>query len=107
MPKTTCGRCGRQNDRLPQRYCRACHAAHMRATRPKYAELSPVARFKANCRAYTNVLQRRGMLARGTCEVCGEPAQNHHENYHDPRTVRRLCRTDHLKQHPTHSKGDL
>lgn len=69
--------------------------------RPKHSELSPEARKKANCRAYTNELIRRGKLTRGPCEDCGstEKVQPHHDDYDDPRNVRWKCADCHWKHH--------
>lgn len=71
----------------------------MRAHRTKHSQLSPEARAKANCRSYTNVLQRRGQLEEGPCERCGQPAENHHDDYTNPRQIKRLCRDCHLSEH--------
>lgn len=71
----------------------------MRATRPKHRDLSPLARLKANARAYANVYQRRGVLQRQPCERCGAKAEKHHEDYRRPLMVRWFCRHCHLKLH--------
>lgn len=99
-------RCGRPDCSGKASTCRHCHAAKMRAWRPKHSELSDEARRRLNCRAYTNVYQRRGLLPRGPCEVCAAagvasrtPVENHHPDYNDPRTFRRLCREHHRKLH--------
>ncbi len=70
----------------------------MRAWR-KAHPLSDVARKKAIARAYANVYLRRGLLEKGPCEVCGGPAQMHHDDYDKPLDVRWLCRTHHLNLH--------
>ncbi len=85
--------------RRGQRTCRSCHAAYMRAHRPKHRDLAEQMRRKANCRSYTNVLQRRGVLAAGPCQCCGAPAENHHPDYADPRRIDRLCRSCHRAHH--------
>ncbi len=72
----------------------------MRAHRPIHSDLDPVAKFKANARAYANVYQRRGKLIPQPCERCGvEHAQKHHEDYTKPLEVRWLCRPCHLAEH--------
>jgi len=72
----------------------------MRQNRPKHSELPDEARRRANCRAYTNVLVRRGKLVRTPCAFCGaDEVQAHHEDYADPRAVVwvcRPCRREHL-----------
>ncbi len=83
-----------------QRYCKSCHAAHMRINRPKHKELSDEARKKANCRAYTHVLIKRGKIIKGLCEVCNSSkVESHHEDYNNPRLVRWFCRIHHLDLH--------
>ena len=97
--KTTCSKCGEPNDRLPQRYCRVCHAAYAREHRPRYVDLSEEQRLRARARAYANVYQRRGKLLPEPCFVCNDPcAQKHHEDYGKPLLVRWLCRACHLEQ---------
>lgn len=100
MQKTTCSKCNGPNDRAPQRYCKICHAANMRAWRPKHSDLPPEAKKRANARAYVNVYIRRGVIQRKPCETCGEPkAEKHHEDYDKPLEVVWLCRKCHLEHH--------
>ena len=40
--KTTCSRCGGANDRLPARYCKACHAASQREFRERMRGVATV-----------------------------------------------------------------
>ena len=95
-----CSKCRGQRDRPGQRYCRACHAEHMRLTRPKHRDLPEGARRAANARAYANTYQRRGKLAPAPCERCGSLAvQKHHDDYGRPLQVRWLCRPCHLHLH--------
>lgn len=98
--KTTCSKCGQPNDRLPQRYCRSCHAAYARDHRPRHVDLPPEQRQRANARAYANVYQRRGKITPEPCSVCHDPvAQKHHDDYSKPLQVRWLCRKCHLTLH--------
>lgn len=106
MPKgkpgrtSQCSGCGQHNPRAPkQRYCTSCHAAYMRAHRPKHSELTPIQKWKSNARAYANTYQRRGMLEPKPCETCGAEAEKHHEDYSKPLMVRWLCRECHLREH--------
>ncbi len=72
----------------------------MRANRPKHRDLKPEAKRRAVCRAYTNVLVRRGQLTKGPCQNCGAAkAQAHHTDYSDPRTVTWLCGPCHRAEH--------
>src|SRR6185295_16839071 len=83
-----------------QRYCKACHAAYMRANRPKYIDLSSGQKFKANTRSYSRVYQKRGKLLPQLCAKCGDPkAEKHHEDYSKPLEVIWLCRKCHLELH--------
>jgi hypothetical protein len=75
----------------------ACHAADAKANRKKLSELTPEARQKANCRSYSKVLQRRGKLGAEPCP-CGEPAENHHPDYANPRRVIRRCPEHHRQE---------
>jgi hypothetical protein len=44
---------------------------------------------------------KRGLLARGCCEVCGstENIDGHHDDYGRPMAVRWLCRLHHRRLH--------
>ena len=84
-----------------RRRCRACRNVASSSRRKTYRELSDEARLKANCRAYTKVLQARGHLPKGPCEGCGaSDAQNHHPNYRSPRWFYRFCRVCHAYASP-------
>lgn len=100
--KTTCSKCGNpvENSRKGQRYCKNCHAEHMRNSRPKHSELKPEARKKANARAYLKTYMRRGKIKKEPCEVCKDPnSEAHHADYNKPLEVRWLCRKHHLELH--------
>ena len=52
MPRDLCSHCGKPNDRLPARYCRACQADYMRRWRAKdkrrrMAERTELARLRS------------------------------------------------------------
>jgi hypothetical protein len=77
----------------------------MRETRPTYKKLSALDRVKSTCRAYSNVLLRRGHLKRELCVVCGSAAaQMHHPDYGRPRNVVWMCAPCHRA---LHNKGGL
>lgn len=101
--KTTCSKCNGQleDTRVGKyRYCRACHAEHMRKTRPKHKDLPPLQRKKANVRAYTKEYIKRGALKKLPCSVCGDAnSQIHHPDYDKPLEVVWLCRKHHLELH--------
>ena len=80
-------------------YCLECHAAYMRKTRPRHSEMSAEQRQRANCRAYTNVLIRRGTLKKEPCCICAAPAQAHHPDYGNPRLVEWYCKLHHVEVH--------
>lgn len=93
-------KCGQPNDRLPQRYCKACHAAYMRANRPRHSELTEEQRKKSNARSYANEYARRGLIEKLPCCVCGDPkSEAHHEDYDKPLEVVWYCREHHLEHH--------
>lgn len=106
-----CGRCGEFLDlsRLgKQRYCKKCHAEHMRATRPKHSELNPIQKKKSIARSYARVYQLKGGLIPQPCEKCGsEKVEKHHEDYDKPLEVIWLCRPCHLDLHQKNKVEDL
>jgi len=103
--KTTCSKCGKPNDRLPQKYCKVCHATYARNTRPKYNELTDLQKFKANARSYTKVYLKRKKLIKQPCQVCqSNESQMHHPDYNKPLDVIWLCREHHLAEH---AKNDV
>lgn len=72
----------------------------MRATRPKHKDLPDEARKKANARAYSHVMVKRGVLKKLPCEQCGDKkSEIHHPDYNKPREVVWLCRKHHLELH--------
>lgn len=99
--KNTCSGCGNliEESRKGQRYCMACHAANMRLNRPVHSKLKPLARLKANCRAYANVYLKRGKIKKKSCEICGNEAQMHHNDYSKPLEITWLCREHHIQFH--------
>jgi hypothetical protein len=57
--------------------------------------LTPEQRKKMNCRAYTHVLVKRGVIIKQVCMSCGDPdSYIHLPDYSDPRYVVWLCRKD-------------
>jgi hypothetical protein len=103
-----CSRCdGDLGDRYgKQRYCKACHAKHMREHRPKHRDLLPEARKKANARAYANVYLKRGIIKKKDCECGSSKSQMHHPDYDKPLEVIWMCRACHLKHHKLNGKTD-
>lgn len=49
---------------------------------------------------------RRGELHREPCQICGAPAEAHHESYEEPLVVMWLCRFHHRRHHDR-GPGDL
>lgn len=97
-----CSKCGGDlGERYgKQRWCKSCHAANMRATRPKHRDLPDEARKKANARSYTHVYVNRGKIVKTPCVKCGnEKSEAHHEDYSKPLEVTWLCRACHLEHH--------
>ena len=69
--------------------------AFRRATR-KYIERNPVK--KAATTAVGNAI-RSGRMSRQPCEVCGNRAHAHHDDYSKPPEVRWLCPAHHSEWH--------
>ena len=95
-PVGLCGKCGESNDRLPQRYCRLCHAAYTREWRKSHP-MTKQQRRRDNARSYAGVYLRRGLIQRKPCEVCGTTRRltMHHDDYSKPLDVRWLRRKHH------------
>ena len=102
-----CSICGVSHDRYRDAdhtrfasYCHSCHASYMRKTRPAHAELMPLAKYKANARAYANTYQRRGRLAPKPCVICGsDNTEKHHPDYDKPLKVIWICKSCHVEHH--------
>jgi hypothetical protein len=60
---------------------------------------------RARCANAVSNAIRDGRLVKQTCQVCGEPAQAHHDDYRRPLVVRWLCRKHHLEHHGKKSRG--
>lgn len=45
--------------------------------------------------------------ARQPCEICGEKAEAHHDDYNKPLEVRWLCFKHHREWHKTHENPEL
>jgi hypothetical protein len=55
---------------------------------------------KAWARRATHLAIKKGLIARGPCEVCGNPVSDaHHADYRRPIEVRWLCRQHHMEEH--------
>ncbi len=48
---------------------------------------------------------RSGALVRQPCEMCGDRAHAHHDDYTKPLEVRWLCRVHHAAHHQQEAKG--
>ncbi len=83
-----------------QSYCKKCHAAYARATRPKYSLLTEEEKKKVNARGTAKVYQDRGKIIKKPCEHCGsDNSERHHEDYDKPLEISWLCRPCHLALH--------
>lgn len=88
-----CSRCGGENGRRHY-WCANCFAEWMRDYR---ADPEQARRNRARATASRALL--RGAIKREGCEVCGEPAEMHHDDYARPLEVRWRCRAHHLELH--------
>lgn len=94
-----CSRCGGENDRLSQRYCKACHATVMREWRAANP-LADEAKRRANARAYAKEYVKKGWIKREPCRTCGSSkSEMHHPNHDHPLDVVWLCRDCHESWH--------
>lgn len=57
---------------------------------------------RIKARSILNHAVRNGKVTRKPCEICGEIAEGHHDNYANPLEVRWLCFTHHRKFHHEH-----
>lgn len=98
-PRTElCSSCGEAPSQPNHSYCRDCHAAYMREWR-KTHPLTEEQAVRARARSKAGQYHRRGLLQEKPCEVCGEKAEKHHEDYSKPLQVRWLCRKHHEGYH--------
>lgn len=101
-----CSACRGPRDRGDARYCRKCHAAYMRRTRPAYKDLPEEEKRRSRTRSYLRVMIRRGKVRRETCAVCGAAeAEAHHRDYSRPLDVQWLCRKHHKNLHKLQKAG--
>lgn len=84
-----------------QGYCQPCKKAYWYRTRKPHRELTAEQKRKANCRAYSRMLERRGLLKRRPCECGSTKVQRHHFDYDDPYRVEYKCLRCHRKWHQT------
>lgn len=84
----------RARDKTPER--RAAKAERTRRMRREHPEKNR-ARLKVHRAVASGRLKRQG------CEVCGAPAQAHHEDYSKPLDVRWLCQQHHSRAHRRHA----
>jgi hypothetical protein len=101
--KTTCSKCHREleaNRHEKQRYCKECHAAHMRLTRPAYKDLPEEEKIKIRARSLVRVHVSRGKMNKQPCLFCGDPnSEAHHQDYSKPLDVTWLCKDHHKAVH--------
>jgi hypothetical protein len=64
-------------------------------------------RAKRQARVTANVYQSRGRVTRRPCEICGAPAEKHHDDYARPLEVRWLCRPHHVEWHKMNRRAAL
>lgn len=94
-----CDRC-REAEASYQRDYRAMNAERLRAydRRPERDSRlrDDPAKRKVRGFAYDRLRRKK---PRPACEVCGEPAEQHHDDYSRPLEVRLLCRRHHMQEH--------
>lgn len=91
--------------------CKSCklalyHSGYSRyplhRNKPKPPDKRPA--FKNHAKNLFQSAVRYGKIKRESCEVCGEMAQGHHEDYSKPYDVIWLCYKHHMERHrkPVH-----
>ena len=98
-----CIKCGKEPRRAEGkgRWCKFCHSAYVREWRRTHT-VTEKQRIRGNARSYLRVYIRRGKIAKGICEVCGDPETvGHHDDYTKPLKVKWLCKLHHLEIHKT------
>lgn len=103
---TICPQCKERHRLPPKSYCDECFREYQRIwnkkNRKPYSSMSEIAQKKDNCRSYTGVLVKRGILQMGTeCEWCGsqEELQRHHPDYSKPKEFQTICSPCHSFYH--------
>lgn len=119
---TKCDYCGIEFETKPSAYARKkrhfcsmkCYAKYREKLLPKeeqpsygtgYSESERAKRRKA--RSTFNHYLRDKHIERKTCEVCGEKAEAHHDDYNKPLDVRWLCFKHHREWHKIHENPEL
>lgn len=120
--KGTCDYCGIEYstkesayNRAKRHFCsRQCYSKYRAEMLPKeeqpsygtgHSEQEREKRKKA--REIFNHYMRDKHLVRKPCEVCGEQAEAHHDDYNKPLEVRWLCFKHHREWHKTHDNPEL
>jgi len=97
-----CPDCRLSEKAIGSGYCLDCKAARQRIWRTAHP-LTEQQRRRGVARSYLNVYIRRGLIARGACEIEGctrLPTQGHHHHGYDhPLDVRWLCKPHHRVEH--------
>lgn len=91
----------RQRARTPQRRQQILeyneqHRRTIRQIKKEWALRNPEKRIAHNA-VWTAI--RNGKLKRSGCEICGKPAQAHHDDYSRPFDIRWLCPWHHSQHH--------
>jgi hypothetical protein len=98
----TCGTCGKC---LHREYCRDWRERNpesvRRSSKKQHDKGIPFHRdpVKRRAQRLVQTALRKGILERQPCEVCGEKADAHHDDYSEPLKVRWLCRRHHIREH--------
>jgi hypothetical protein len=71
----------------------------MREHRPRYSEYSEEQKRRRYCRGKAFTYLLRGKIQRKPCEICGERAHMHHDDYSKPLEVRWFCFLHHEEHH--------
>jgi hypothetical protein len=64
-------------------------------------------KLRRDARSATNHAIRDGKIVPQLCEVCGEKAEAHHDDYGQPLLVRWLCFKHHRQHHKAYENPEL
>lgn len=102
-------------EKRKRHFCsRACYSRYRAEVLPKEEQhaygtghTEEERRKRAKARSTFNHYMRDNHLERQPCEICGGPAEAHHDDYDKPLEVRWLCFEHHREWHKHHDNPEL
>lgn len=117
-----CDYCGKKYNTTEAHYnknkrhfcCRNCYSKFRKELLPKEEQNAYGTGFsekerkiRAKARSIWNHYVRDKHIIRQPCEICGEKAEAHHDDYNKPLEVRWLCFKHHREWHKIHENPEL